>query len=579
MTQFMNRSRLARAAAVGALALAAAAIAAPPAMAKTGPGLRAAAHQPAATGTSTSHLDKATARRQAAAGATTQALVDSTCGTSLVTAPGSSPAGGYLPLSLFGIPPISGVGDDTMTNFSVPSYTYAGRTYTGLAVGSNGYVQAGSATAVSLNNQNFPNPTDPNGVIAAFWTDLNPAAAGAVRIGTLTDGADTWIVADWEGVREFSTASNTHSFQIWIGVQGDANPGEDVSIAYGANTGNGDGGFLTVGAENENGVLGNASYFNGVGTLPTNGTQLRVTFTSNLIASFDATPDSGAAPLHVVFDASTSTDDVGITSYDWDFGDSSTGTGVTTSHDYAGGVYTATLTVSDGDGFTCSTSQEISVQGGFSVNNVSASEGAGTATFTVSRPNGPAASVDVSASPGSAGTPSDFTAAPATLSFAAGETSKSYVVSIVGDTTDESTENYSVALTNAVNEFITDGSGAGTIVDDDPPVQISVNDANTTEGNSGTKNLTFQVRLNQASGRTVKVTFRTANGSAVAPSDYTSKTVVVTFMPGQTVKNVPVKIKGDRVREPNETFFVLLNNPVNATIADPNGSGGIINND
>jgi len=41
---------------------------------------------------------------------------------------------------------------------------------------------------------------------------------------------------------------------------------------------------------------------------------------------------------------------------------------------------------------------------------------------------------------------------------------------------------------------------------------------------------------------------------------------VVTFMPGQTVKNVPVKIKGDRVREPNETFFVLLNSPVNATI-------------
>ena len=283
---------------------------------------------------------------------------------------------------------------------------------------SNGNVQVGTGGSASLVNQNFPDPTDPDNVIAPFWTDLNPGAAGAVRIGTLTDGSDTWVVVDWEGVREFSTAANTHSFQIWIGIQGDANPGEDVSMAYGANTGVGDVGFLTVGAENQNGILGNATYYNGVGTVPSNGTQLRTTFTPNLFASFDATPDSGAAPLHVVFDASTSTDDVAITSYDWDFGDSSTGTGVTTSHDYAAGVFTATLVVSDGDGNTCSTSQQISVQGGFSVNDVSVNESAGTATFTVSRPNGPAASVDVSTSPGTAGTPSDFSAVPATLSFA-----------------------------------------------------------------------------------------------------------------------------------------------------------------
>ena len=57
------------------------------------------------------------------------------------------------------------------------------------------------------------------------------------------------------------------------------------------------------------------------------------------------------------------------------------------------------------------------------------------------------------------------------------------------------------------------------------------------------------------------------------------KTVVLTFAPGQKVKSVVVKIKGDLVREPNETFFVLLNSPVNATISDPTGSGGIINND
>src|SRR3954453_5357848 len=115
MAQFPVRSRLARTAAVGVLALAVAAIAAPPAMAKTGPGLRPAAHQPSAAGTVTSHVDKSTAQRQGAArgaraaaprASTPQALVTNPCGYSLATAPGSSPASGYLPLSVFGILPI-----------------------------------------------------------------------------------------------------------------------------------------------------------------------------------------------------------------------------------------------------------------------------------------------------------------------------------------------------------------------------------------------------------------------------------------------------------------------------------------
>ncbi len=38
----------------------------------------------------------------------------------------TGPAGGYLPLSLFGIAPIAGVGDDTITNFNVPTFYYGG---------------------------------------------------------------------------------------------------------------------------------------------------------------------------------------------------------------------------------------------------------------------------------------------------------------------------------------------------------------------------------------------------------------------------------------------------------------------
>lgn len=227
--------------------------------------------------------------------------VPATVPPSVSIAPGSSPAGGYLPLSLFGIPPIGGVGDDTITNFNVPAFTFGGATYTKLGVSSNGYVVVGDTVSAdnSLNNQNFPDPNLPNNTLATFWTDLNPAAAGALRIGTLTDGSDTWIVVDWQAVREFGTAGNLHSMQIWIGVDGDANPGTDVSYAYGPNTGNGDGGFTSVGAENITGTSGNNTYFNGVGTLPTNGTQLRVTSAGGSVGqhvvSFDATGETAGA--------------------------------------------------------------------------------------------------------------------------------------------------------------------------------------------------------------------------------------------------------------------------------------------
>ncbi len=127
-------------------------------------------------------------------------VVPGTSPPGVTIAPGPSPAGGYLPLSAFGITPIAGVGDDTITNFAVPAFTFGGVTYNQIGISSNGYVVVGGGTGEdnSITNQSFPNAARPNNVLAPFWTDLNPGAAGAVRITTLTDGSDTWIVVDWD---------------------------------------------------------------------------------------------------------------------------------------------------------------------------------------------------------------------------------------------------------------------------------------------------------------------------------------------------------------------------------------------
>ena len=80
-------------------------------------------------------------------------------------------------------------------------------------------------------------------------------------------------------------------------------------------------------------------------------------------ASFSANPTNGEAPLEVSFDASGSSDSDGsIISYNWDFGDGSSGSGETVTNTYeSAGDYTVELKVIDNDGATDTTTQTIDV--------------------------------------------------------------------------------------------------------------------------------------------------------------------------------------------------------------------------
>jgi len=81
------------------------------------------------------------------------------------------------------------------------------------------------------------------------------------------------------------------------------------------------------------------------------------------VAAFSATPTNPLVNAWVQFDASASADTDGtITSYSWNFGDGSTGTGSLVWHQFAtSGTYIVTLTVADDDGATDSTSVAIQV--------------------------------------------------------------------------------------------------------------------------------------------------------------------------------------------------------------------------
>lgn len=109
---------------------------------------------------------------------------------------------------------------------------------------------------------------------------------------------------------------------------------------------------------------------------------------------------------------------------------------------------------------------------------------------------------------------------------------------------------------------------------------VSINDASVTEGQSGAVAISFTVTLSASSTQTVTVNYATADGTATAGSgDYSAGSGTVTFNPGETSKSITVFVNGDTVVEPNETFTVNLSGAVNATIADSQGVGTIVNDD
>jgi hypothetical protein len=109
------------------------------------------------------------------------------------------------------------------------------------------------------------------------------------------------------------------------------------------------------------------------------------------------------------------------------------------------------------------------------------------------------------------------------------------------------------------------------------PSALTIHDASTTEGLSGSHVMYFSVTLNHKYNKAITVKFATGNGTAKAPGDYLATAGTLTFPAGVTSKAIGVTVKGDKIKETNETFVVTIYAPFNATIADPNALGVIRN--
>ena len=112
-----------------------------------------------------------------------------------------------------------------------------------------------------------------------------------------------------------------------------------------------------------------------------------------------------------------------------------------------------------------------------------------------------------------------------------------------------------------------------------PAPLVSVGDVTVHEGDAGTRNAVFSVTLNAASDSTVTVDYATADGTGVAPDDYTSTSGTVTFPPGTTNATVQVPVTGDKVQEGPENYWLFLSEATGAVVADGAGVGTVTDDD
>jgi hypothetical protein len=208
----------------------------------------------------------------------------------------------------------------------------------------------------------------------------------------------------------------------------------------------------------------------------------------------------------------------------------------------------------------------------FSAATYSVGEGSGSAVIMVhlSAASTDTVTVHYATSAGTATAGSDYTTTSGTLSFSPSDTSETFSVPILEDTSVEGSETVNLALSSPTGATLgTPSTAVLTIIDNDalPTVAFSAATYSVSEG-GGSRVITVQ--LSAASTGTVTVHYATSPGTATAGSDYTTVSGTLTFVPTDTSETFSVPILEDTDVESSETVNLALSSPTGATLGMPN---------
>lgn len=208
----------------------------------------------------------------------------------------------------------------------------------------------------------------------------------------------------------------------------------------------------------------------------------------------------------------------------------------------------------------------------FSATSFEVNESQGTATVTVALDQASASpvSVNYTTMDGSATAGSDYAATSGTLTFAAGETSKTFTVTILNDSVAEGDETVGLMLSSPSGAVLGTPSAAPlTIHDDDNQSGVFRFSSASLSAGEGAGTATLTVERTETTG-SASVTVSQIGGSATPGSDYTfASPLVVTFAAGQSQATVSVQVLEDSLVEGDETVQFALSSPSTGYTLDP----------
>ena len=211
-------------------------------------------------------------------------------------------------------------------------------------------------------------------------------------------------------------------------------------------------------------------------------------------------------------------------------------------------IETVTITAPPGPGVTVS-SKSLSVNEGSSD------------TYNVSLASAPSADLTISISSNN----HDVTVNPSTLTFTTSNFGTEQTVTVTAaDDTDfrDDSAILSHSITSGPASFDSSIESVVVSVNDTGTPVVSVDFPSVTEGDSGTKTMTFTVTLSGASDRVINVPY-VLGGTAESGTDYRATPNIgnVSFAQGETSKIISFSIVGDTTPEAHETIQVTLDQP------------------
>ena len=182
---------------------------------------------------------------------------------------------------------------------------------------------------------------------------------------------------------------------------------------------------------------------------------------------------------------------------------------------------------------------------------------------------------------------SDYTlAVTGSATIAAGQNSVTVNIPVTDDDIVESTETIQASFTaNSAYGFTVQNSAVSMdILDNDKATITLVGPVSVNEGDAGTTNLEFDVKLNKELSSTITLKYKTTDGTALAGSDYVAKTGTLSFKTAGQTEKISIPVTGDLSIEQDETIKVSLfdlsdNISGKLTLVDPEVTGLILNDD